>query len=662
MSPSKPPRIAGALALFALAACGNANNNAARVDGNHDSGPTIDQQSVADNGPASDAARSADQALDPRSDGSVFDMRTTDAGVPAQVFAVYFRKTPTDGTMGRIQAQGASERTLINGARWTSLALTGPVRSAASMRHDRPRPLPRLETSAIELPRGGGRLYALGSASSAGIRQVTPDGEHRWIYHAPGNRIPTDVAVSPNGQYVAAVAATSTGAAFFLARTDGKTFSNGASFLTIAANAGYRSPVFVGDALYFYVVPANWRYASELWRVELSDPTRPPARVALPALTIAGQAAKIEQLNIGVVVSEDQKNLGVVARTHLGSQLMLIDAQGQASAIGEPGPIVARGDSLSDAHGAQLAISPTGKRIAYIHERVGPQSVLHVATAGGTDVEVTGPGFTTQGSYDVGSLIFIDDDRLLFIASRSSSHHQTELFLFDAARQTTTNVSGLGDKTMPFDLDSPKHLSYGWLSADGKHFFFPVNDDPSDTNAAVDLWMFDVASAKVSPLSNGLRIKAPDTGTHYAYCLRADRRLMVARSANGSDAIYVLDESAPTELKPLGAPLSSAIRRIYLSPNCGSLAVLTHASTSDQLWLGQPTFGSSQHSVNLRLVYAATEMATDMVFRPDDSALLTSGGSSTQDRRLVFVDLKHNVGHTRTVGQRAFYWGLALGN
>ena len=294
--------------------------------------------------------------------------------------ALTFKRINLDGT-GKQNVPGVPTSIAI-----TTLYPGGPLEYAAVSRH-RPTPQDHIAPHyrGVHLPGGRGALYhfQLNSGGGRGFLQIWPSGKVTLLGQAAGYSTSQQtyggyVAIREDGALFAAVRAFAepSKAAVMLFRTDGKTFSSGAASCNVTPTSPQlkfieaMSTTLTKGHLYFAARPVGgFNPPWSLYRAPL-DCSAKAAKVKLSTAGFSSDAATY--VGPRMVTSEDGSKLALVAGASEKSVDVVVvdDATGAAlkssvKSVVDPTPGIY---TMRATAGVQLALSPGGKRVAWVED------------------------------------------------------------------------------------------------------------------------------------------------------------------------------------------------------------------------------------------------------------------------------------------------------
>jgi hypothetical protein len=559
-------RLASCLAIFVVVGC-SSSTNPVKGDLSADAGKDAAVGDI-----------SGDMSRDLRLDSpfdvlivpeALADFPQSDAARTSEAL-LYVRTADRDNFgLFSVPADGSSAATPVNGfgglIDFDAISLSGAQPSLA-IDSRRPRVTDDGDFSGVRLPAGGSLYYFHRTlTASSGIALVSGTNV-QVLFESPGlykTTVSMPIALSDDGVIGAAVIGDGE---LVLFRSSGS-FAGGASFVKLAPPSGVvqlepRSLTIVAGWL--YVVGANQSGDEQLLRTSL-DGTG-----SLAAVALAGTPKSVQS---DLLV--DDSGTQVLLRAGSSSaklKLLLHDVSaGSARALTtQQEDIVARGDLFGSNQG-QLALSPTGMRVAYLLRDANGKLSLRVRRVSDGDEKNLGAKtyFEQDAAVSIVNLVFTDDDNLLFMAGVTAS--QLDLYRYDAANDVLQNLSKTGSAQAPFDgrgllasraflLDRPSGY-LAWLAYDG-------------SVGELDLLRVDLKTFRPNWLTKGRRIS--DSSADIAFCAQQKRLFFSARRdpQKFQYELWSVDLASNTQAKLLTALSANGphlLTELHLTHDCSQL-------------------------------------------------------------------------------------------
>jgi len=347
--------------------------------------------------------------------------------------------------------------------------------------------------------KGGLRWYRDVTANKVGLLHYAADGTVKSLYSTPGSSTSYFyyyIAVSDNGTFVAGVS--STYKRLILMRTDGKTFSNGKSYVEWSLSPAYyvlTNGITVTDKGVFLVTrPTSSSYKYNLWWAPTTG-TQAPKVVNFPT---SGGANPYYIYPYAAGSRDGSKvafNIGPTSSSSSLRDIVVVDAAtGKATRITKSTgyhyyPSTSWGYGTSSHY---VDVSAKGSYVAYVKYNSSYNYSLYVAKTDGTgtpiEVSATSNFNSNKRFY---SVRWATDDILTFTAYGSSSSYM-DIFSYQVSTNTVRNLSKQQDSTKPFSLNSQTyHRIYGtWFSPNKKYVYYisyknsPTSRDIKGNNMA----------------------------------------------------------------------------------------------------------------------------------------------------------------------------------
>ncbi|MCC6746533.1 MAG: hypothetical protein IT371_02680 [Deltaproteobacteria bacterium] len=565
--------LCGVLAL----GCGGARTPGA--DGGGDASGAVDGAQGRRDG-RGDAWREAgrtDALRDAQYGEGIGDIGTVDAALSAGT-ALYvvtsdsdafgLRTVSTDGRGTPAPVPGFAGLVDFDGLRLASLHGLLPVR------RDLARPDGEGPFRGIRLPGTLGTLYYFHRklTGTSGLLVITPGGILRVVHEAAGvyaDTLAEHVALSLDGRVGVAA---QKGDRVVLFRTDGQPLPGGGSSLVLPSAVAVsslqaRSLTVVGGWL--YVVGQTDRGAATLLRAPLTGAA--PLEEVLVSRARGRASAWIgDQL----AVSEDESRLLVPAGANAGAaDLFVVEvATGLARRVTpSAGSLAPRGEVFG-AEGGQLALSPTGKALAYVKEVQGkPELFVAPTQVGGATAQLSDPGRFKDAVVAFVNLWFPDDATLLFMAGAGPG--RMDLYRWELTSGRLANLTGYGSIKAPFDGAGRFAPRGAWTSPGRTHFYWIEQDS---LTGARDLRGLRLPGGTPFPVTSQAYVAS--TGGSFVHCAASGDLYFVAqpRVAIYQEEVFHLrleQGGSATRLTSLAHPSGASwiVRDLTLTEDCGTL-------------------------------------------------------------------------------------------
>ncbi|MCB9555284.1 MAG: hypothetical protein H6707_04215 [Deltaproteobacteria bacterium] len=548
-------------AAIALAACGTTATSteldAEAIDLQHADGGSV---AVRD---ARIDDRGADIGLDARP-------LPDSTAPPPRVRSVVFAHGDSDDlmTLATVRADGTGYQPV---AGFGLLKLTERMfligRVNAEVERDGPFLLPGDAHSAVVLPKGRGVLKyfreSLGATDRFGFLLVRPSGQVEILYSTDNSNntsagllrvLSPFIAVSDDGRLVAT--ARNNRGDVVLARTDATTFKNGKTTIEIAPSpkpdsVQYLSLNIIKGELFFSTTRNG---IASLWRVPI-DGSAAPKHVDLAS------ALGEEPPTIDAYPDSGGNGTVVVAagKSVVDKTLLVVEPNGTVRRLTDkPGAPGSRGTYQP---GVRLRVSPSGKWVAYVQDN---RLWLASTSAPGTPQDLTNEKNVVPGKHEPRSLYWVGDDSLLFLMS-DNVLHSGDLFRYELATKTLTNLTGQGGVTRPFVLSDSANISSIWRSPNGRYLYYL--DAEWNTNDGQ-------RNLRAIDLSNWTRLSVTSNAwiSSVRLCATGSIAVLAGYAPAGSTAgrIWRFDQEKPTATAPTLqiAGDTTAITQIALSSTC----------------------------------------------------------------------------------------------
>lgn len=486
----------------------------------------------------------------------------------------------------------------------------------------------------IRLPGGLGTLYYVHRKllGTSGLLVVDPTGEMNMVLEVPGiysDTLANRIGLSGDGAVGAAIV---TKSSLVLFRTDGSTFDNGQSWIDITGVHGNlelspHSLTLVGGWLYCVGRDADDK--AQLLRALLDGST------TLEAVPLEKSPESIADQ---MAVSADGSRVALAAGTGESSRhlYILTPQSGQAVIVtASPGQLGPRGEHWGNLEG-QLALSPSGNRVAYVSRMEGIAEVLVSDTsAGGNTVTVTEDTRFSPGVEVFSNLFFSDEDNLLFTAGLSAI--QMDLYRWDCTKEQAINLTGYGTTKVPFSGYGKMQPMGAWLSPNNMWLYWIEDQSFSgDTN----IRGLDLGSFAVVDITSGVRVKT--SASVVAACPDGEHMYFVADSDPTppiKDQIWSFDQNQATKAvkRTSMSPTPGAYWFVFdleLSGDCSRLAwTAGGASSLRNLWVLDTAGPAPARQVTLTPLY----MSPSFAFTPDSETLVFSSGGYDDSMTLKAV-------------------------
>lgn len=555
--------------------------------------------------------------------------------------ALTFKRINLDGT-GKQNVPGVPTSISI-----TTLYPGGPLEYAAVSRH-RPTPQEHITPNyrGVHLPGGRGALYhfQLNSGGGRGFLQIWPSGKVTLLGQAAGYSTSQQtyggyVAIQQDGALFAAVRAFAepSKAAVMLFRTDGKTFVKGQATCNVTPKAPLlyfvesMSMTLTKSHLYFAARPVGgFNPPWALYRAPL-DCSAKAAKVKLSAAGFANDTTGY--IGPRMVTSEDGGKLALVAGASKKSvDIVVVDDATGAAVKASSATVV---DMTSGRYimrasaGCQLALSPGGKRVAWVADTYwgvqGQTVVVRPTDNSAPPKAVMVKSVFAAKIKHVPTIQWANDEDLLFWAGEALV--SLDLFGFNATTGASSNLTATGGATQPFSGGGKLIPRGGWTARNGQWIYF-LQYRYNYPKSTCDLRAVSRKTLQLKVLTQGLYVTHDGTNIEAVEGSAAVFFFARPPGAGTSDEVYVFDQdsaSAPQQL----TTLAKAQTIWQLAPEAGGkrVAILSGSSTLHVAEVGPPT----------KVSKTLSGPGGRVLFSPDGSQLVFGTGSWSQG--LVSLDL-----------------------
>jgi hypothetical protein len=273
----------------------------------------------------------------------------------------------------------------------------------------------------------------------------------------------------------------------------------------------------------------------------------------------------------------------------------------------------------------RVAISPQGKRVAYVVRENGiEQLYLTLGDGSGTvDNPTKTPIFDVGGLSAIYNLVFVDDDKLLFMGGVGP--FQLDLYRYDGKTQILENITAIGTTSPPFNGMGGFSARAAWLDQAAGWFYFVIYDSLSGDQ---ELWGAPLAGGSFKKLTTGKRVGS--VPADYALCPTTRQLFFIARPdpTKFQWELFSADLKAGTaqQISALGGKGIWQMNDVALSDDCSRLLVTGGAFFNGSRIHAMET----SNPATLRPISAIPRTHSGRrSFTPDGSTVVfASGGSS----------------------------------
>jgi Tol biopolymer transport system component len=376
----------------------------------------------------------------------------------------------------------------------------------------------------VELP-GIGSLYYFHRKllGSSGLLLIRPDGTLDVLLEVPGlysDTLSGYVGLTPDNKIGAVVQGKDK---VLLFRTDGVAFPNGNSWIDVTGALKFKEvrpqSVLLGDG-WLYCVALTEGGGDQLLRAPLTG------NAALTAVSLPQSGGKpATSIEPQPILGVDGKLLLIAAgETPSARDIYTVDVPtGTAKNITKkPGPVASPGDRFGQPTGGLWAVSPTGKRVAYVQWEQGvPELYVVPGDGGGKPEQVTSATRFESAVVQLLNLHFADDQNLLFMAGVTLN--QLDLFRWDAATPKLENVTAYGSSTLPISGYGVFYPRAGWVDPSTNRLYWVEYNANTDVS---DLMSYDLSAKKLSHLTQNAELTAATS--NFAACHKTGKLYFVA--------------------------------------------------------------------------------------------------------------------------------------
>jgi hypothetical protein len=483
----------------------------------------------------------------------------------------------------------------------------------------------------IGLPGGLGTLHYFHRKllGTSGLLVVSPQGALSVLFEIPGIYASTlggHVALDTTGKIGAAVRGA---AEVRLFRTDGSTFAAGSPWTDVSAKVlplvQVRPASLTIGAGWLYCIGQDSSSKDHLLRAPLDGSA---TLVEVPLPPSGGQVPVL--MGDQMASSTDGTRLALAAGAGASQQDLYAVAVASGSATNvtsAPGQLAERGNDFGDVTGL-LALSPQGTLVAYVKLVQGMDEVFVARTDGGqAPVQVTKDSQFQPQAAVFSNLHFPDENTLLFMAGTTVG--EQDVYRWDHAQGTATNVTATGSTTSPFAGQGRLWPKAGWVSPGAKWLYLIAQEVASqDVNLfAVSLGSF--SSVKVTSkiqiqAQPGLITACPGNGMVY-FVAKPDPSLY-------ANEVWAFDQNTAqpaaklTTMSP-GGTTPWVVQSLTLSQGCTHLAWSAGGSAQlRDLWV----LSTSSPGAAKKLTATPSFVGSSLALTPGaDRVIYGSGGTQT---------------------------------
>lgn len=494
----------------------------------------------------------------------------------------------------------------------------------------------------LALPGGLGTLYYFHRKllGTSGLLRVGADGTVTAVLEVTGlypDTLAQYVALAQDGKQGAVVQGADK---VLLFRTDGGTFPGGNSWVDVTGGAGVKvvRPQSLAIAGGWVYCTASSDNGDKLYRAPL-DGSGTLAAVTLPA---SGGAAP---LSVGdrIVVAPDASVLLVAAGASTAQRdVYVVQTQSGAATnlTKSPGEVVSPSGQLGMPVGGLAAVSPTGKRVAFLRTEQGIPELYVSDTAGGAAVQVTSNVYFQSAVVHVMNLYFADDDNLVFMAGVTTN--QLDVYRWDGATDQAQNLTGHGSITTPFSGYGAFTPRAAWVSPGGGRLFWVEYNSVSYVS---DLHGVDLSSWKLLTVTQDAVL--PATAANFAACPGQGALYFVAQPdvSHNNREVYALDQATASKAKQISAMGTNPLAYWYvfdltLSADCSRLVWSAGGGSNlRQLYASTPSSSAPPTVITAVPQYMDRSLATT----PDGATVVFGSGGADGSATLKAVALVPNA-------------------
>lgn len=436
----------------------------------------------------------------------------------------------------------------------------------------------RVSHTRIRLPGGRGDLYYFRRTltASSGIVQIGAQGSPtpKILFEVAGlysDVIDGQIAVDATGSRAALVAKDKE---VHVLRLDGTTFPDGKTSraLTVPADVdsvAAASLTLVGSWL--AVVASKQDATNVLLTADIGDAA--PAQLGVLALA-SGGGAEPTYIADDPLLARDGGFVLLRAGPRFDELDLYRVAVGGGAVVKSTSvaaTIAGRGRRFGGNEG-RVAISPKGERVAWVVRDSGREE-LYLAKGDGSgqpDNPTKEPIFDVGGISAIYNLVFIDEDKLLFMGGVGP--FQLDLYRYDGKTQVLENLTAIGTTSPPFNGQGGFSARAAWLDEAAGWFYFVIYDSLS---GAQELWGAPLSGGAFKKLTPGAQVGS--VAADYALCSATRQLFFIARPdpSKFQWELFSADLKAGTakQLSALGGKGIWQMNDISLSDDCGTLLV-----------------------------------------------------------------------------------------
>ncbi|MCA9664171.1 MAG: hypothetical protein KC503_01245 [Myxococcales bacterium] len=540
----------------------------------------------------------------------------------------------TDGTGAAPVAGLSADLALLD------IDMAGPSGPIA-VRTDRP--LQRVVDSEdfIHLPNGA-RVYRYADATNIGLLLIR-DGAATKLDEAPiaasygassGNYF---VTVSRDGKVLVAIKNQNQ---LMLLRLDGTNWPGTQSGVLDASAASWSADVqtIVADSLtaaathvYFQTTGS----APKLWRAPLDGSAK------ASEITVAGASYFDE----GMAVSNDGSTVAFVAGGGSTSNEVYSLADGansapvKVSAGAQARNHYGAGNALFDSGHPRLAVSPTGKVIAYGHTGSGsnwPLSIYAVNADGSGNERINLPANLDSTVDTFRHFVWADDDNLVFWGGAAVASQ--DAYRYQVSTKALSNITKTASATSAPWGAGTLSLDGGWIEPGGK-FFYGVADDGTGAN----LLAIDLTSYTSKWITTGLDLPTASSSLVEDYRGSAAAKMVcfVGRGPASPtlEDVFAFDQSTAStavNLTKHGDPSGAFARYLEISPDNKYCSYQSGNGAASQYYIVRTDGSSAPQAMT------STPTATNSgsyVWTSDSSGIVFGAGGSSSTGSLLYSDV-----------------------
>jgi hypothetical protein len=381
---------------------------------------------------------------------------------------------------------------------------------------------------------------------SSGLLLVRPDGTLDVLLEVPGvysDTLSGTIGLTPDGKVGAVVQGKDR---VLLFRTDGVTFPGGKSWVDVTGALKLKEvrpqSLQLADG-WLYCVALTEGGGDQLLRAPISG------GATLTGVSLPQSGGKpANSIEPQPVLGVDGKLLVIAAGESASARdiYTVVAAAGTAKNItGKPGPVASPGDRFGQPTGGLWAVSPTGKRVAYVQWEQGVPELYIVAGDGsGEPTQVTSPSRVDATVAQLLNLRFADDDNLLFMAGVTLN--QLDLFRWDAAKSLLENVTGYGSSSLPIGGYGLFYPRAAWIDPAADRLYWVEYNANTEVS---DLMSYDLAAKKLQHVTQNAEL--PATTSNLVACSKTGKLYFVAEPnpSQNNREVWRLDLSSGKALR-----------------------------------------------------------------------------------------------------------------